>query len=370
MTADTVGGVWVYASAMARGLCARGHRVTLATLGPPPRPDQLHGIADVAGLDLVATDLALEWMDPDGVDFTRALSRLPALERRTAPDVVHLNGFREACAAWRAPVLVAAHSCVNSWWQACRGDESSGPWRSYADRLRAGLAAADAWVAPSAAYRDQVDMLHAPPTRGRVIWNGLAPTGAAAPKNPIILAAGRVWDEAKNVAALVAIAPRLPWRVHIAGRRAADGSAPASSCGSCDVTWLGELPHSRLLSAMQRAAVFVAPALYEPFGLTVLEAASAGCALVLADIPSFRELWDGAALFADPRDRAMLQAALERVVRDEPLRLALQRSAAIRARRYSLDAMCGAYCGIYADMLRSRSPAATESARAPSEARP
>ena len=34
---------------------------------------------------------------------------------------------------------------------------------------------------------------------------------------------------------------------------------------------------------MQRAEVFVSPAVYEPFGLTVLEAAAAGCALVLAD---------------------------------------------------------------------------------------
>ena len=38
---------------------------------------------------------------------------------------------------------------------------------------------------------------------------------------------------------------------------------------------------------MSRAAIFFSPALYEPFGLGVLEAAARGCALVLADIPSF-----------------------------------------------------------------------------------
>ena len=51
---------------------------------------------------------------------------------------------------------------------------------------------------------------------------------------------------------------------------------------------------------MARTAVFVSPALYEPFGLAVLEAAQAGCALVLSDIPTFRELWDGVALFVAP----------------------------------------------------------------------
>ena len=34
------------------------------------------------------------------------------------------------------------------------------------------------------------------------------------------------------------------------------------------------------------------PARYEPFGLSILEAALSGCALVLGDLPSLRELWD------------------------------------------------------------------------------
>ena len=43
--------------------------------------------------------------------------------------------------------------------------------------------------------------------------------------------------------------------------------------------------------------IFVSVSRYEPFGLAVLEAAHAGCALVLSDIPTFRELWQGAASF-------------------------------------------------------------------------
>ena len=61
--------------------------------------------------------------------------------------------------------------------------------------------------------------------------------------------------------------------------------------------------------------VFVSAALYEPFGLAVLEAAQAGCALVLSDIPTFRELWDGAALFVAADDAAGFAAALERADR-------------------------------------------------------
>ena len=47
---------------------------------------------------------------------------------------------------------------------------------------------------------------------------------------------------------------------------------------------------------------------YEPFGLAVLEAAQAGMRLVLSDIPSFRELWDGAATFVASRRADLLPA--------------------------------------------------------------
>ena len=41
MTVDAVGGVWVYATNLARSLCERGCHVRLVTLGPPPRKDQV-----------------------------------------------------------------------------------------------------------------------------------------------------------------------------------------------------------------------------------------------------------------------------------------------------------------------------------------
>lgn len=41
-----------------------------------------------------------------------------------------------------------------------------------------------------------------------------------------------------------------------------------------------------------------------------LEAALAGCALVLGDVPTLRELWDGSARFAPPGDDEALHGAL------------------------------------------------------------
>src|SRR5690242_16537095 len=126
MTTDAVGGVWVYAAILARQLCRYGNRVTLATLGPEPRSEQLRLVEDVPGLDIEITDLELEWMDPGASDHARAMDRLVAIERRVAPDLIHLNSYREASACWHAPTVVVAHSCVRSWWRACRSGEPEG----------------------------------------------------------------------------------------------------------------------------------------------------------------------------------------------------------------------------------------------------
>ena len=257
-----------------------------------------------------------------------------------------------------------------SWWRASRGADPAEPeWATYVANVRAGLMAADRWAAPSGAFRDEVETLYAPPTRGEVIWSGLDAPGDATPKKPYILAAGRAWDPAKNVIALAEAARRVPWPLRIAGPFAAAGEASAYVRRASGIAWLGELTRTELLAQMRDAAIFAAPAVHEPFGLTVLEAGLAGCALVLADIATFRELWDGAALFVDPRDRRMIESALTRLVCDRALRRDLQREAAARARRYSLAAMRDAYCALYGAMS-ARPAIGVLPDRPPIEARP
>jgi glycosyltransferase involved in cell wall biosynthesis len=95
----------------------------------------------------------------------------------------------------------------------------------------------------------------------------------------------------------------------------------------------------------------VSAARYEPFGLAVLEAAQAGCALVVSDIPSFRELWEGAALFVAPDADAALAAAVDSLITDPALRDSLAEAARERARRYSADRMVEGTAAVYRDTL-------------------
>jgi hypothetical protein len=234
--------VWSYATLLARELCRRGHEVSLVTLGPEPRRGQIKELEAVTGLSIVTTDLALEWIDPEGSDYERARDSLAAIEQSVQPDVVHLNSYREATADWRAPVIVVAHSCVRSWWRACRGEDPSEPrWLNYIANVRTGLSAADRWVAPTAVFRKTIEQLYWPKTTGSTIWNGIAENGIAeknveTPKDNFILAAGRLWDESKNVPLLARIGSSVPWPIEVAGRtastRTARPHAPRSDFGS------------------------------------------------------------------------------------------------------------------------------------------
>jgi glycosyltransferase involved in cell wall biosynthesis len=100
---------------------------------------------------------------------------------------------------------------------------------------------------------------------------------------------------------------------------------------------------------------------YEPFGLSILEAAEAGCALVLSDLASLRENWDGAAEFVDPQDPEAWRDALNGVAGDEARRRQLALLAVQRAQRFPNSRMVDRYVDLYQSLLkRCRSGAITE----------
>jgi len=102
-----------------------------------------------------------------------------------------------------------------------------------------------------------------------------------------------------------------------------------------------------------RAAIFAAPARYEPFGLGILEAATSGCALVLGDIQSLRENWEGAALFVAPDDRAAWHDALRHLIDDAEDRELWSLAAQQRARGFSRETMAERYAALYREMTAS-----------------
>ncbi len=99
---------------------------------------------------------------------------------------------------------------MNSWGLACRDTAwlEQPAWRGYTAAIAAGLSGAQAWVSPSCAFYDVICDLYHPNAPGLVIRNGIAPASQPDKKEDFILAAGRLWDRAKNIAALTEAARR------------------------------------------------------------------------------------------------------------------------------------------------------------------
>lgn len=356
MTTDAMGGVWRYSLELARGLSGCGTEVVLAIMGPPATPEQLGEAAALDGVVIVEGSFDLEWMPGADEDVLRAGAWLLELEAAYAPDIVHLNGYAHAALPWQAPVVVVAHSCVVSWWRAVHGEDAPLEWDCYRQRTAAGLRAADLVVAPTRAFLRTLESVYGPGLRARVIWNGRnAPNIECIEKQPILFAAGRIWDEAKNLKILASVAKDLPWPVCVAGPGVPERGDRAALARN--VRWLGPVSPAAISLWYAQASIFVAPSRYEPFGLAALEAALAGCALVLGDIPTLRELWTGAAMFVPPGDREQLAYALGLLIEDPELRATLVRRAKERAATFSATRMTAAYRNAYAEVIASHSGA-------------
>ena len=349
MTADTVGGVWTYVLDLARALAPQGVQVALATMGRLPSAAQSAEAASIFNLTLYPSAFALEWMVDPWDDVARAGDWLLSLEAEWRPDIVHLNGYVHGSLPWNAPVLMVGHSCVLSWWQAIHSTPAPPEWQRYHDEVQAGLRSAGLVAAPTQAMLDALQAQYGLLPAACVLPNGRdAALFRPAEKQPTIFCAGRLWDDAKNIRALAEIAPLLPWPVCVAGETAPPGGQAQRFD---NVHLLGSLPPAEIASRLASAAIYALPARYEPFGLSALEAGLSGCALVLGDIPSMREVWAEAALYAAPDNPDALQDSLSRLITSDTLRQEMSSRALARAQAYTLERMADRYLKAYQMLL-------------------
>jgi len=198
--ADEVGGVWSYAIELAAGLALHGTDVALATMGTLPDRAQRRA-ADRLGIRLHSSPCRLDWTPGVEGESDRAGAWLLEVAAAEAPDLVHLNRICHAVLSWPAPTIVVGHSFVWAWPRAAHGVDPSTEWSGFRQRVAAGLAAARRVVAPTRAMLRALEDAYGPLPHGCVVWSGrrrcLAMSSAV---DLPVLSAGRLWDEARNLA--------------------------------------------------------------------------------------------------------------------------------------------------------------------------
>jgi glycosyltransferase involved in cell wall biosynthesis len=357
VTTDTVGGVWTYTRELVGGLLQRGARVTLVSFGNIPSDGQMHWMEEYQSLgnsnfDYRPTGFRLEWMHDAPEDMEESAEYLRNIVQETKPDLLHSNQFYYGALDCEVPRLVVAHSDVVSWWVAVHGQEPpQSPWLEwYRHSVTRGLARATAVVAPSQWMLDQIELHYLKLQRSCAIYNGRSPLlfNPHSRKDGHIVTVGRLWDLGKNARLLVET--EMPAPVHVVG---SDHHPERRSNGPAVVPrpnlHVQPLQNEKeIVQIFGRAAIYAATSQYEPFGLAPVEAALSRCAVVASDIPTFRELWGGAALFFRNNDTGDLRSALELLVREPVMRREYANLAYERAReRFTAARMVDEYLELY-----------------------
>lgn len=354
MTADTVSGVWTYAIELTRALGEQGVEVTLATMGAVPTAEQRAQALALKNLSLRTSDYKVEWMDDPWSDVDLAAKWLLWLEQEVQPDLIHLNGYVHGSLPWKVPVVMVGHSCALSMWSAINDCPAPSAWDHYSHEVAKGLHAADIVLCPSKTMLRSIESHYGPIARSKVIYNFRYPK-AVRPrrKEEFILAGSRVLDKAGNIQMLEDVAPKLDWPVFVAGDQETT-ETPMPDYQNIRIL-AHDVPRG-ISNWFARASIYAHPARYEPFGFAELDAGLAGCALVLGDIPTLREIWQDAAIFIPPDDAEALEGALQSLISDEAHRKELADRASARAQAYNPKNAAKGYLEVYNKLLKSKVP--------------
>lgn len=355
------GGVQGQAVGLARALARRGHEVLV--LAPDDRlPARTERPVDDgrpgtgrAWIRVIGRPTVLR---SNGSQVPLALS--PAAARRTlegaralGADVVHLHepmapfaGY--ACLARATVPLVGTYHRAggSAWYRAL------GPFARWANR-RLSIRCAVSSAAMETA-RDAMGGEY------RVLFNGVETERFAGARpwpteGPTVLFVGR-HEERKGLEVLLEAFRRLEvpgallW---VAGTGPQTDTLRRRFGGIPGVQWLGRLGDAELAERLAGAHVLCAPSLGgESFGMVLLEAMAAGCAVVATDLPGYRESAGSRAELVPAGDPVALRSALDEVLaeasqgtgRCAPEALAEGRA---RASEWSMDRLAERYEAIY-----------------------
>jgi len=343
MTADAVGGVWTYVLELIGQYKRQNIEVALAVMGPSPDKAQREVLSAFNNVELFEGGYKLEWMENCWEEVEEASDWLLDLETLIHPDIIHLNGYVHAALPWQAPVLVVGHSCVSSWFEHVKKSSIPQSWEKYRCKVKEGLGCADYVVAPSDFMLGCLKKHYGLSEKSSVIYNGRS-AGGFYPgiKDETIFTAGRLWDDAKNIKSLLSISKELPWPVHVAG----EGEQVCAN-----VKYLGKLSGKEIEAEMNCASLFVMPALYDPFGLSVLEAGLSGCVLVLGDIPSYREIWGESAIYVPSEDSPKLRDTILDLIKNRELIVEYSKKSMAKAFKYTSEKTACQYIDLYCKLM-------------------
>lgn len=118
---------------------------------------------------------------------------------------------------------------------------------------------------------------------------------------------------------------------------------------------VGEVPYSEIARYYRHAKAFVFPSYLETFGHPLLEAMAAGIPVIASDLGVFKEVGDEAVVYFPAHDTAAMEAAMERVLRDQSLQRELVNRGFDRVAAYSWVSTVDRMAEMFGEVLKAGS---------------
>jgi glycosyltransferase involved in cell wall biosynthesis len=266
---------------------------------------------------------------------------LPRLVRAERADVLFAPAYT-APLRCPAPVVLTIHDVSYA---------AHPEWFSWRDGLRrrtlsrmAARRAARVITESDFSKREIARHLRVDAGRIEVIYLGVSALRADAPREPLVLYVGSVFNR-RHVDALVGAFARLAagrpgLRLAIVGdnrtRPWIDLDALVAGTGLADrIDVRSYVADDELSGLYARASAFAFLSEYEGFGLPPLEAMAAGVPVVVLDTPVAREIYGPAAEYVSRAEPDLVAAALDRVLTEGPARERLLHAGTAQVERYS-----------------------------------
>jgi len=266
---------------------------------------------------------------------------LPGLVRAQRADVLFAPAYT-APIVCPAPVVLTIHDvsyAAHPEWFAWR----DGFRRRTLSRLAA-WRAARVITESDFSKREIARHLRVDPARIEVIYLGVSTLLGTAPREPLVLYVGSIFNR-RHVGALVEgfarlAARRREIRLAIVGdnrtRPWLDLDALVAGSGLSDrIHVRSYVPDAELAGLYARASAFVFLSEYEGFGLPPLEAMAAGIPVAVLDTAVAREIYGPAAAYLPRPDPDLIAASLDRLLAEGPERERLVQAGAVQVERYS-----------------------------------
>lgn len=184
----------------------------------------------------------------------------------------------------------------------------------------------------------------------KIVYNGIDYKPYSGMRENInLLAHGNLSDRSKNISLLLNMAYKLPDNIKLK----IIGDFPPERRLPRNVEFLNNLSGEELMNVYKTSSIYIAASSYESNGISSMQAAFSGCAVLAADIPVFKELWGDCACMFEKENLNSLMKTVNNLAENRNLLEITSRNCQAKALSvYNSKRMASEYINLYKNILR------------------